>query len=103
MEQRKTLFIHTPPVFKKKVNRYTVCGVLENGKLSFGFAKCAKDDIFTRKKGREISLGRALKHPIKTITYTPDTGLGKIFSDTAREIISTVSRRNWIISKDERS
>lgn len=48
-----------------KLSRVTVCGVLSNGKLKIGVSLCSKNDNFARKKGREISLVRAVKVPLE--------------------------------------
>ena len=55
----ETMYFHSAP---SKKGRVTVAGVVEDGKLKLGASKCSKYDFFVKKRGRDISKGRALSH-----------------------------------------
>lgn len=84
----KTFIFHSKPIKKR---RYTVAGVLsQDGKtLSIGSAVfCStKKDTFTKKRGREIAVGRAIKNPIvKDIPVEDPKHVIKFFNSKAEEL-----------------
>jgi len=48
--------------------------------MAFGVAKCCKHDAFTKKKGREIALGRLENNPTFTLSIPPESDLCQFFN-----------------------
>lgn len=90
--QNKTFFYYEEKQVewnkKPETRRVTVAGVINGSTLVIGKAECSVRDNFTKKKGRAIAIGRALKKPVKEIGIDSDLkGVGKLFHDIAKKII----------------
>lgn len=62
--------VHIPdqkPKFVEDFIRFTICTILEDNKLSIGYAVCSKKDHFVKKVGRNIAFARALNKPYAVI------------------------------------
>lgn len=66
IRQSKPNFVfHSDPSMGER--RHTIVGVLDNEILKLGHSCVCHKDVFTKKLGRIIATGRALKHPINVI------------------------------------
>lgn len=81
----KTLYFHSDST---SLRRVTVAGVVRDNTLRIGVSICDPMDMFTRKKGRMISEGRATKEGSedKIIPLLESSNPGKIFVDEAKNI-----------------
>ena len=71
----------------KEQRRVTIAGVIVDNILFFGKSECSPKDNFTKKKGRAIASGRALKHPMNRVEINDSHVIGKIFVEVAKELI----------------
>jgi len=71
----------------KEERRVTIAGVVVDNVLFFGKSECSPKDQFTKKKGRAIASGRALKHPMNKVEINDSHVIGKIFVEVAKELI----------------
>lgn len=70
-------------------SRGTVVGIVQGNELVFGLAMRNYDDQFSRKRGRQIASGRAVKKPVNAISIDgfDDDGIAKAFYSQAPELI----------------
>lgn len=61
------LYYHSKNLKKRRI---TVCGIINEGVISFGVSRCSKKDNFVKSKGRLISQGRAETVPSYSCDYT---------------------------------
>ena len=57
--------------------------------FSIGIAKCSLKDNFTKRIGRAISYGRAVKNPNCLYTFSDSRPAGKIFIEVAEKLVKT--------------
>jgi hypothetical protein len=88
----KTLYFHSD---NKSQKRVTVAGVVVDNTLRIGVSICAPKDMFTKKKGRLISEGRASKRGSETkiIPLNADSNPGKLFVEEAKTICSNLTSK----------
>lgn len=80
-EGYKTYFRHCPA--NQKNERLTIGGIYVEGTLKIGVSRCSKKDQFEKRKGREVSIGRATECPILVLnTTTPK----KTFCEASKPI-----------------
>ena len=89
-KESRHLFHYNSPESKR---RLTVCGVVKNNQIHFGYTICSPKDAFTRKRGREIAVGRAIKRPIVTVPIIENQPLGKSFYRVATAIAEIVEAK----------
>jgi hypothetical protein len=87
----KTLYFHSAST-GNKTKRVTVAGVIVDNTLRIGKAVCNPNDMFTKKKGRLISEGRANKNPLMELPFTEEENPGKIFVEQATKIVEEETR-----------
>lgn len=80
-------------------NRVSVCGLYEDGRLRFSAARCSDSDRFIRKVGRDKARGRAISHPITTVSAVPEEATTKIFLDHAKRLAEAI-RQNPNFTKE---
>lgn len=79
-----TLFIHS-----KTEPKVTVALVIEGQTANFGLSRCARNDQFSKKKGRLIAEGRAKKNPYAKGTV-PHENFAQWFQLHANQMIQEV-------------
>ena len=102
----KILYYHSPFIGNKRP-RVTICGVYEEDQensflLTLASARCSKKDHFSRKAGRIISYGRAIKaynnsrgiverivHPVEMIIH-PDDNVKERFIRSAISLAESI-------------
>lgn len=85
----KTFFLHTKTITDPKTQaRYTVAGVVYDGHMLFGVARCSNKDLFTKERGRKVAEGRALRKPCFHKVLPADGNLGTFFVENALEHLS---------------
>lgn len=84
--------LNTPINEKHKGARVTVAGIIIDKSLHLGVAKCRKTDMFEKKLGRTIALGRAYKKPksVSSLNESTTKETGKFFVNCATELIKTL-------------
>ena len=73
---------------KTEIRRVTIGAIKRDGQLLFGRAECSIKDIFTKKKARIITLGRANKSPLEKVEINDSQIIGKIFVEVAKQLIN---------------
>lgn len=86
-----TYYFHTSPTMVEgKRRRKTIAGVLneDSNQLLLAFSECSKKDQFSRKRGRIIAQGRALKNPhlVVNLTSTDKKEVREVFLRHALEM-----------------
>lgn len=73
-------------VFERHCPRLTICGIwnTETNVMTFGIATCSKNDVFTKRIGRELSYERAMNNPVKSIDLD-ESNISEQFLTVARE------------------
>lgn len=58
-------YLYTLPNSKcvKNLPRVTICSILKDNILTFGFATCSSKDQYIKKRGQKIARERAIKNP----------------------------------------
>ncbi len=88
---QKELFFYTPhnePVREDVIyHRSAVAGVLINGTLYSGIARCSKKDQFIKIKGRTIAKSRAILEPVKSIKLENPDKLTETFIENAKSLL----------------
>lgn len=91
MSDNKTYYLYGSKTVQWKnqpeERRVTIAGVLVDKVLFFGKSECSPKDNFTKKKGRAIASGRAVKHPLNRVEINDSHIVGKIFVEVAKELI----------------
>lgn len=77
----------------KNLPRVTVCSVLDDNKLSFGFATCSDKDTYKRKIGQRIAFARAITKPYKTVQLDNFADIHIISDAIVNEIYELESKR----------
>lgn len=83
----------------KLPNRVTVCGLYDNESLRFSAARLSDSDRFVRKIGRAKARGRALSHPIVTVSAVPENVTTETFLHHAKRLAESV-RKNPNFTKE---
>jgi hypothetical protein len=68
------MFIHT-----KTHPRTTVCAVFTENSVMFGASRCSTKDSFSKKVGRERSILRAQKNPLKVLPLSEGLNRRDVF------------------------
>lgn len=61
MTEKETEAYHYPKNSKGQKTGHTICILVVDGRLFVGEALCSSEDVFSKKVGRKIAKGRALK------------------------------------------
>ena len=62
--------------------------------MAVGVAKCCKHDAFTKKKGREIALGRLENNPTYTLPVPPESDLRQFFNEQFDTLPAVLKKMN---------
>ena len=77
-----------------KERRVAFAGVIDNNTINIGEAVCSEKDIFDKKIGRQIALGRAIKKPVYQITIEDDKKPSDLFVNFCKDLISNKEFEN---------
>lgn len=78
-------------------------GVVNNNTISFGVARCSKNDQFTKKMGRIRALGRAKSsRPYHSRTLEDNESLPKAFLQLAKNIVYQVNNNPKLIETQKK-
>lgn len=83
--EKGTFTYHAPD------GRGTAVGIFNNRMLSFGLAIKNEKDNFSRKLGRMIASGRAVKNPFKIVEVVDTSNVPKLFYETASNLVAEKS------------
>lgn len=83
----------TDSKFVKNLHRTTICSVLDNNKLSFGYTTCAPKDVYRKKIGQAIARGRALQKPYATFNISDKKDVQEISKRIVDEIFDLETKR----------
>ena len=79
-----------------KGRKTTICGlftesgqILKRRRLKIGISICSAKDQFSKRTGRLIAEGRAIKSPIFTIPVKKNTNIGETFITFANRLRNT--------------
>lgn len=64
------IYMYAGSKFVKNMPRVTICSILDDNKLSFGYTTCSSKDQYKKKIGQRISKFRAEKKPYKVVELT---------------------------------
>ena len=90
----KPIFQFEDSKYIKTLPRVTICSILKDNKLYFGYATCASKDEYRRSIGRQIAYARAIGKPfavvdvpdMKDIHEISDSVIDKIFELETKRI-----------------
>lgn len=107
LNEAKIMLMHSKPVSQsgKKGVRVTVAAHYdtENAVFKIGVSRCSKQDVFTKKTGREIAIGRLGflgSKPTTSFTVEPEADLRRLFRNKFYQIENLLQTRG--IKKLER-
>lgn len=99
----KVLYFHSGLIKGKKKApfRATAAGVVVDGRLRVGIAKCSPQDQFVKKNGRALAVGRALNDPytILDIPAKEEMTISKLFQRAAVEYFESLGKVTWFRTK----
>ncbi len=75
---------------KTETRKVAFAGVIEDNNLKIAFSECSTKDVFDKKLGRKIALGRAIKKPIVIIDLTQysDKKKSDVFVEECRNLLN---------------
>lgn len=91
----RELFFYTKEKMGK-IGRISVAGIYNCNQIAIGVAVCGKKDVFTRKIGRVISRGRAVKDPLTVIEVKNEKLVTETFVEKAKEIVDEIVNNKQI-------
>lgn len=99
-EPIREVFMHS--AVKKNKSRVTVAGIInyDNKTVSVAKSQCSTNDVYVKDRGRNIAIGRALKHG-KVIKFKKPEDAMKLFKIEALNLIPKNIRRQPPVKKAE--
>lgn len=92
-EGNKIADVNVKSKLVKNLPRVTICSILDNGKLSFGFATCSDRETYSKKRGRAIAYARAISKPYTVFTITDTKDVRPISAKVVDEIFDLETKR----------
>jgi len=84
---------------RKGFPRISICGIYDNetNTMSFGVARCSRNDTFVKAIGRDLSRKRAMENPFRVVSIHPAQKISEVFMTHALDIENRVMMMEYPI------